>query len=831
MIRSIKGLALRFFQANKFITLSSIISVMLSISLIITMAVFAVNAKQSLVNEVKQMYGDMDLSVGYNPDQNKIIDKSLFNKITTQESIQQFSGVLVTRFKVNKLNADVYTVGVESDSLAKSKYHFNQDIAKDGVMLNHALAKALNVQVGDRLLIEDSPYTVNEVLADLDATGLAPDILILSRTTVQQRDYEKTGINNEATYILIKAKENTDVITLANLIRQIDPDIRIDVAEENEFLQSNLDSLNIFIIVLAALMLIVTSLLIISIFEAFLYKYRNQFAIMRSLGATSGQMYKIILLQTSLINLVGTVLGFLLALVSYNILLRWFEKLFSFDISVLGFNYTISIIVMLIGMLIIEVFMLIPSYRSTKVLPLKIIRENEQNDFSHKMIGKKLGKVLLFSSGFFIIYGKSFGVSNGNEALPYLIASVLFIFGVFRLFPVYLAPILTRLLPVLRFLFGKVSYVAVKNLTPQIRKNTFVILTISTMMIIAVFGSALLTTVEKNEERFLKVQYPTNIVVTSRVGDNLTISHSELKVQIIDMSGVKGASTLSISQGAYLKKGSINEALDFALADLKEMEKQGLLQALPDNVDNIIIVTNDYANKNQLKVGDEIELGLYSVEMQQIIPTGKVIVVSIVEMLPGSYFDAYLDWQNTPYITDRSVIKSVLVSSDEPETTLLELEELKTQYPTQLQINSYEQSVEQSKQMFYQRWSIFIVVVIVMLLSIILGVFNTLIDNIHSKRKEFAILRTISVSKKGIIQVILTQVILYILIGLILGLFAGILLTNILGLMDFGQVNFNYTFISVIVAVMLGMALIIFIPFANKLGKRNISLELTQDNK
>ncbi|WP_255256471.1 hypothetical protein [Bacillus cereus] len=71
MIRSIRGIALRFFRANKFIALSSIVSVMLSISLIITMGTFSVNARHSIENKVKQIYGDMDLSVGYSSDQTK----------------------------------------------------------------------------------------------------------------------------------------------------------------------------------------------------------------------------------------------------------------------------------------------------------------------------------------------------------------------------------------------------------------------------------------------------------------------------------------------------------------------------------------------------------------------------------------------------------------------------------------------------------------------------------------------------------------------------------------------------------------------------------------
>jgi putative ABC transport system permease protein len=66
MIKSMNGLTLRFFKYNKFTSISSMLSILLSIFLIITISSFSLNAKQSLIQDVKKMYGDMDLAVGYN---------------------------------------------------------------------------------------------------------------------------------------------------------------------------------------------------------------------------------------------------------------------------------------------------------------------------------------------------------------------------------------------------------------------------------------------------------------------------------------------------------------------------------------------------------------------------------------------------------------------------------------------------------------------------------------------------------------------------------------------------------------------------------------------
>ena len=45
----------------------------------------------------------------------------------------------------------------------------------------------------------------------------------------------KNGKHNEATYVLIKAKANADVLALTNQIHKIDKELRIDIAEEDDF--------------------------------------------------------------------------------------------------------------------------------------------------------------------------------------------------------------------------------------------------------------------------------------------------------------------------------------------------------------------------------------------------------------------------------------------------------------------------------------------------------------------------------------------------------------------------------------------------------------------
>lgn len=111
-----------------------------------------------------------------------------------------------------------------------------------------------------------------------------------------------------------------------------------------------------------------------------------------------------------------------------------------------------------------------------------------------------------------------------------------------------------------------------------------------------------------------------------------------------------------------------------------------------------------------------------------------------------------------------------------------------------------------------------------------LGVMNTLVNNVHLKRKEFAILRAIHMEQNGIIQVILTQVTIYILIGIVLGISLRMILIYVVGLVDSVPIYLDYLLIAGMSGAVLIIAYIIF-SIANRIGKLSIFTELTEDNK
>ncbi len=827
-MRTIKGVALRLFKANKFIVFSSILSIAISATLVLSMVLFSFNAQNTLKNQMKQAYGEMDLSVGFNMDQSNVLTPKLVNEIVQNKKVNKVSKVSIAHLNVNKMDTAIYTVGAENNYLPKSRYHFTEDLNEESVVMNKGLAKVLHAKIGDKILIENKKYTLVETVDDLTATGSAPDMLILNQKVVKSYIQAKDNRKAEATYLLIKAKNNVNTLTLANQIKSYDKDLRIDIAEQDYGVKSNLQSLHLFIVVLSVLVLIVTSLIIISNFELLLYKMRNQFAIMRSLGASTKQISKIIMIQSTVINITGISLGFILNFLSQRTLYSWVEKLFNIPTTPSEFNVGAAISISILAFIVIQLFLFVPAYRSTKVLPLKTMEENEKLNYSYSKVRVTLSKVLVGIAVFLIIGSQVLPTRGTYGPAMLLISAVLVLLAFVLVFPIWLPKILEWFfLPYGQRLFGQEFYISVKNLIPQVRKNTAIILMISSLMIIAVFGSVTLRTIQISQLEQLKKDFATPILIETRI-DNSKINSMEFTKTVEELSGVKSVSNFSTLGLAELQTEGKKVDMNYAVVDLKRLQAQGLMAHLNSKTpSNGLILSERFAQQSHLKVGQTVPVGEFSNETQIVESKGTFKVIAIEKQLLNNA-DAYVDWNNQKLLD--VIFYTLYVDSEHIKNTVNELEELKSQYP-EIKISNYEQSVKEANKMFYQRWGIFILVIATLVASTMVGVFNSLANNIYSKRKEFAVLRAMGVTPKGLRKVILSQVNLYIGIGLIIGIIMGLLTTFILLLVDPGEFVIDYKVIITVSLLMLAGSTLIFWFVGNKILSQELSIELTNDNK
>ena len=826
MIESINNISLKFLRSNKFVIISSIFSVFLSVSLIISMFMFTLNAREALKDNFRDTYGNMDLSVGIQSIYDKKLDKVKVNNISSIAGIEEFSKVIIGSMKVGSVNTfDVYTVGLDNTKLSKSKYKYTKNMGINDVIINKGLSERLGVGIDDRINVRGNDCRVAEITQDVNQ-----DVIYINIDKFK----EILNDDSEATYLLIKLTDNKERYKIADKIRNLNYGLRIDIAEEDEFMNKNISYLNMFMVFLSILVIIMCSLFIISNFQTFLYNYRRQFAIIRSIGGTSKQAFKIVFTQATFINIVGVVLGVVVSIFTSKYLIKFLSNQLSIKVSNIRVYFNVIVVIAFILFLVIEIFMIIPAIRSSRILPLKIIHDNEELEVKGA-IGKEIAILGLIVSALLFI-AELYYIYNSKQALFLGVASaIVFIISIYTLFPYYSKNILNLLLPVFKLIGGNGAVVAIKNLIPQVKKNSIIIISLSTIVIISMFGPTFLNSILESEKTYLKSQFAFDISITDVQGNESKLGR-DIKAELEAMRDVRNVSILSKITGLYYKADPELENADYSLADLQPLIKESIIAEFKGDIKSSLVISKKFAVRQGLKVGDVIKIkkfenngkSIREIDANSLLQSFKVGAIVDQTCIIG-WADITIDWSNSEFINKFTVFDKAIVSTNNIKNSIDDLNTLKGEYP-QIKYSTFNDAFEQSKQIVMQRWSLFIIILITIILSIIMGIINMFCNNILSKRKEYAILRTLKLTKIGIMRIIITQVIAYIALGSLLGIFMGMVISNLIrDNLEIITIKFMLPMIVILIIVI--MSLMVFIPFSNYISNKKIADEIKCEEK
>ncbi|MCL2525511.1 MAG: hypothetical protein FWE46_00430 [Coriobacteriia bacterium] len=691
-----------------------------------------------------------------------------------------------------------------------------------------------------------------------------------------------------ASSILTVALSIALVLTMANLfantqtsIAQIraeqdrvafhDPVRAGQLAAEFEHAQRNLEPLRTFIVALSALTLLTSGLLAISNFDILHKKNQKQYAAMRSIGATAQQLARIGAIQSGVITAVGTSLGLLLTLAVFGSSRLWFEQAFSFSsiygISSFDLNIGLLLQVLVLCIIFIQAILLYPVLRMGLSLPLEAQVQTKTHYADRPPTGGRKAAILVL-----LLAGLSFislslldnvltadhatvagAVVIPDNSFTVLVGTPLLIAALFMLLPFVMPRVLEALIPLLRKAIGTTSFLAVKNLVPQIRKSALMILLVSAVIMSAVFGTTFLETVRRGEHTNLKEYFPTEFVLSRTASDDSSIDSEQLRADLLSDPAVQYASIVrqnlfpgfdsARTEILHVVQGHDHLTDDFLIADLAEMQAQGLLEEFASDfklVHNDLVISWKMASLYDLRPGDTLTIRVsdlaapvsddYPEDQEPAIDEQDFTIAEILRDFPGYGPNFWLVANSAdPFFdthTDLTSVKAVYVSGSDEGGILGHLNQVLAHYPD-LSLGSYSAAVAASDQTFFQMWSLVIVVTGVLLLCSVVGVFNTLVAHINQKRKEYAVLRALAISQGGIVQVILTQVMLYVVTGLAFGLVLGVLMTYLMIIIDPTQVYFNLVVLAAITVTMLATTLVVFVFIARKISRVSASIELT----
>ena len=324
---TMRNVAIKLFRAAWAHVATSISIIAISICLVMTMGMYIWNANAQMKEEIHAIFGDADITVGYNPEQGKTISAELLKQIKSIEGTDMVSPVSLTHTTVENMES-VYTLGVENDDLVKSRYHFSSDLKSNEIIISEGLASVLKKKIGDQVLVQNEAFIIKEILPTMKATETM-SLVLLPNSIVKQwmpfADNETQGL-----FALVTA-DNPSAISME--FKQLDNSLRVDLTNKEDFVQRNLQSLVIFIIVLSVFILIITGMLLLSTFQLFFYKLKEQLMVLRSLGASSKQIGRLINTQLSAIILFGVLIGTTVGVLIIKIWLPQLVSLLSLPIA------------------------------------------------------------------------------------------------------------------------------------------------------------------------------------------------------------------------------------------------------------------------------------------------------------------------------------------------------------------------------------------------------------------------------------------------------------------------------------------------------------------
>lgn len=530
----------------------------------------------------------------------------------------------------------------------------------------------------------------------------------------------------------------------------------------------------------------------------------RQYGMLASVGATSKQIKKNVLFEGLSIGLIAIPLGILLGIVAIMILLQVVNYLLS-DMFVAGLNleYSISIIPIIasiiISLITIYLSCLIPAIRASKISPIESIRGN--NDIKLK---------------------------------PRKIKTPKFI----------------------KKVFGIGGVIASKNLKRSKKKYRTTVISIVVSIFIFISLSSILTLGTKVTTLYY-TDFKFNMFVS---GGDKTIYEEIAKLDNVDNYAYFYEKGLDINFEKY--------SSEFGKQVLGDIENGGILLAIYNNeyfkqyikelgiseenykkaailIDDVILYNADNTRTvdriYNIQSGDEITITDSSKEKS------FVITKTTTERpmgLENTYYDSgiivvsqdFLEEVFGEKLDETYILDDLLIYSEEDETlenTINDLIKQNENY-SELAVYNYNTAVEQQKRIILVVAIFLYGFITVISLIGVTNIFNTITTNMILRSKEFAMLKSIGMTKKEFNRMIRLESIMYGLKALIIGIPLGILGSYFIYKAFALDTDFGYSLpiVPIIISIVFVFIIVgITMKYSlNKINKQNIIETIRKDN-
>jgi putative ABC transport system permease protein len=582
--------------------------------------------------------------------------------------------------------------------------------------------------------------------------------------------------------ISVAAAEGVSAVELRDRIAEIlPPNLIAETGEQaaqrqSDDIASDLGFLRIALLVFAGISLFVGAFQIFNTFSITVAQRTREFGMLRTLGASRGQILSSVGIEALVLGILGAVAG-LLAGILFAAGINALFKAIGADLPNTGTVVLARtvIISLLIGIVVTLVAALAPALRATRITPMAALRESELQDSKPRGRVTLVAALLLGGLGLaFMLIGLFGGIEESGTAAGLLGGGAALILFATSLFS-------PRLVRPLASLAGK-PMERVRGLTGRLarenamRKPGRTATTAAALMIglalvtfVTVFAAGLKSSIANTIDENFK----SDVILQNT--DGFSPIPAEAVAAARDVDGVASVSSITYGSGEYrgeqirvsgVDPETINGvlSLDFVEGSPAVLRRLGDRDAVADEA---------WADSKGLEVGDTVSVRT---------PLEKRAIYTIRGEIEGG-----LDLFGRMLVRDATL--EPLFGADQPSLAFVRLEHgasaatvqsdleaaLAARYPT-VEVQNQEQVKENQES---QVNALLLLVYALLSLAVIVslfGIVNTLALSIHERTRELGMLRAVGMSRRQVRTMVRYEAVITALIGAILGMVLGVLM-------------------------------------------------------
>jgi len=594
-----------------------------------------------------------------------------------------------------------------------------------------------------------------------------------------------TGKEGELDGISIQAAPGVSPDELARRVREALPrrvivETGTEAAQrQSDDIKDQLSFLRIILLVFGGVALLVGSFLIFNIFAITVAQRIRELGLLRTLGATRGQILRGIVFEALVIAGVGSTLG-VLAGIGFAAALNALFKSAGIDLPNTGMVVEVRtvILALVVGLVVTLAAALVPALRATRVSPMAALLEAELPESRTRGRVFTAVAVVLMLLGIALACAGLFGGIDSSGAAAGLIGggAVATLFGVSMFSPRLVRPLASVIGWPLERLRGLTGRLAREN---AVRKPGRTAVTAGALMIglavvvfVTVFAAGLKASVSNAIDR----NFQGDLVLQNTDGFSPISGGAAREAQSVE--GVQTVSSLSFVGGEYEGNDVRLSGVDPSTVSrvLSLDWEEGSPQTLSSLPATGTIADDAWATSNDLDVGDTVAVRTPLEQTARLRIEGTVkdnadllgnLIVTADELRtrfgarqPSMTFIRLAPGANAERVKDEI---SRRVDRRFPTVDTLNQQELK---------DNQEESIQQVVNLFYAMLALAIVISL-------LGIITTLVLSIHERTRELGMLRAVGMTRRQVRRLVRYESVITALIGAVLGTILGIIFATL----------------------------------------------------